>query len=346
MVTTTAALLERPRATDPGAGRSAEASCRSELGRYARPDLGRGLLGLATSLLPFLALWMLMYLALPVSYLLVLLLAVPAAGFLVRTYIVFHDCTHGSYFSGRRANAWVGSLLGLVVLTPYARWRHEHTVHHATSGDLDRRGVGDVPMMTVAEYEASSPARRLAYRTFRNPFVMFGLGPVYSTFVVQRRAGRDASPRVRRSVWTTNLVAAVAIGALCWWLGFQAVLLVELPLVVLAGGVGIWLFYVQHQFEGTAWARTPDWRFPDAALHGSSYLALPRVLQFFTGNIGFHHVHHLNPRIPNYNLQRAHEGQAVLRAVPARSLRDGLRATRLKLWDERAGRLVPWPRTV
>src|SRR5215831_20154847 len=185
MVTTTAALRERPRATDHGDGRTEEASCRSELGRYARPDLGRSLLGLATSLLPFLALWMLMYLALPVSYLLVLLLAVPAAGFLVRTYIVFHDCTHGSYFSGRRANAWVGSVLGLVVLTPYARWRHEHTVHHATSGDLDRRGVGDVPMMTVAEYEASTPAGRLAYRTFRNPFVMFGLGPVYSTFVVQ-----------------------------------------------------------------------------------------------------------------------------------------------------------------
>jgi acyl-lipid omega-6 desaturase (Delta-12 desaturase) len=232
------------------------------------------------------------------------------------------------------------------VLTPYARWRHEHTVHHATSGDLDRRGVGDVPMLSVAEYEASSPAGRLGYRTFRHPFVMFGLGPIYSTFVMQRRAGRSASRRDRRSVWTTNLVAAVAVGALCWWLGWQAVLLVELPLVVLAGGVGIWLFYVQHQFEGTAWTRTPEWRFSDAALHGSSYLALPRVLQFFTGNIGFHHVHHLNPRIPNYHLQRAHDGQALLRAVPTLSLGDGLRATRLKLWDERAGRLVPWPRTV
>ena len=348
MVTTTEGILERLRATDDrdGRTRTEEESCRSEIGRYARPDPRRSLFGLATSLLPFLALWTLMYLALPVSYLLVLVLAVPAAGFLVRTYIVFHDCTHGSYFSSRRANVWVGSVLGLVVLTPYARWRHEHTVHHATSGDLDRRGVGDVPMMSVAEYEASSAGGRLGYRAFRNPFVMFGLGSMYSTFVLQRWAGRSASARDRRSVWSTNLVAAVAVGALCWWLGWQAVLLVEMPLVVLAGAVGIWLFYVQHQFEGTAWTRTPEWRFSDAALHGSSYLALPRVLQFFTGNIGFHHVHHLNPRIPNYNLQRAHDGQAVLRAVPALSLRDGLRATRLKLWDESAGRLVPWPRTV
>jgi omega-6 fatty acid desaturase (delta-12 desaturase) len=343
MVTTTQRLLERPRASEGAENRTDEECCRNEIGRFARPDLRRSVLGLATSLLPFLALWVLMYFALPVSYLLVLLLAVPAAGFLVRTYIIFHDCTHGSYFSSRRANAWVGSVLGLVVLTPFARWRHEHTVHHATSGDLDRRGVGDVPMMSVAEYEASSTSGRVGYRTFRNPFVMFGLGPIYSTCVMQRWAGRSASARDRRSVWTTNLVAAIAIGALCWWLGWQAFLLVEAPLVVLAGGAGIWLFYVQHQFEGTAWSRTPDWRFSDAALRGSSYLRLPRVLQFFTGNIGFHHVHHLNPRIPNYNLQRAHDEQAVLQAVPALSLRDGLRATRLKLWDERTGRLVPFP---
>src|SRR3954453_1936214 len=346
MVTITEAPVERPRAAGDGADAPSDAqSCRNAISRFAAPDLKRSLLGLATSVLPFLALWALMYRALGVSYLLVLLLAIPTAGFLVRTYIVFHDCTHGSYLASRTTNARVGALLGLLVLTPYTRWRHDHTVHHATSGDLDRRGVGDGPMLSVAEYEGSSSRSRFAYRALRNPLVMFGFGSIYSTVVIQRRAGRRASARDRRSVWATNAVAVCAIAALCWWLGWQAFLLVEAPLVVLAGSTGIWLFYVQHQFVGTSWSRSPHWQFSDAALHGSSYLRLPSVLQFFTGNIGFHHVHHLNPRIPNYHLQRAHDGQSVLRAVPGVSLVDGLRATRLKLWDEHAERLVPWPTT-
>ncbi len=315
---------------------------RADLDRYARSDLGRSLLGLATSVVPFIALWALMYLALPVSYWLVLVLAIPASGFLLRTYILFHDCAHGSFLAGRRANAWVGAVLALIVFTPFARWRHDHTVHHATAGDLDRRGVGDVPVLTVAEYQGRSRRARLAYRLFRSPLVMFGLGPVYSTLIIQRLVQRSARPRLQRSVWGTNLAIALAVAVLCWTLGWTQVLLVEAPLVVITGGIGIWLFYVQHQFPASYWDRSEEWSFSEAALRGSSYLRLPRVLQFFTGNIGLHHVHHLNPRIPNYNLQRAHDEQPIFRSVPSLSLWDGLRAVRLKLWDEDTARLVTW----
>jgi omega-6 fatty acid desaturase (delta-12 desaturase) len=309
---------------------------------YARPDLGRSLLALATSVVPFIGLWALMYLALQVSYLLVLVLAVPTAGFLLRTYILFHDCTHGSFLPGRRANAWLGAVLALIVFTPFARWRHEHAVHHATAGDLDRRGIGDVPTLTVAEYNARSWRGRLAYRLFRNPLVMFGIGPSYSMLVMPRWIDRSARPRIQRSVWGTNLAIALVVGGLCWLLGWRDFVLVESPLVLLAGGAGLWLFYVQHQFEHIYWQRSPEWTYTDAALRGSSYLRLPKVLQFFTGNIGLHHVHHLSPKIPNYNLQRAHDENPIFHSAPRLSLWDGLRVVRLKLWDEDAGRLVTW----
>jgi omega-6 fatty acid desaturase (delta-12 desaturase) len=309
---------------------------------YARPNVARSLLTLATSVLPFAALWTLMYFALDVSYLLVLLLAVPAAGFLLRTYIVFHDCAHGSFLPGRRANARLGAVVGLIVFTPFARWRHDHAVHHATSGDLDRRGTGDHPTMTVAEYRSGSRGQRVAYRLFRNPLVMFGLGPIYSMLVMARWANRSAPGRIHRSVWGTNVALVLMVGAMCWLVGWRAFVLVELPLIALAGGVGIWLFYIQHQFEDTYWERTPEWSYSDAALRGSSYLRLPRALQFFTGNIGFHHVHHLNPKIPNYNLQRAHDQNPIFHNASKISFWDGLRALRLKLWDEDTARLVTW----
>jgi omega-6 fatty acid desaturase (delta-12 desaturase) len=283
-----------------------------------------------------------MYFALQVSYLLVLALAVPTAGFLLRTYILFHDCTHGSFLRGRRANAYLGAVLALIVFTPFARWRYEHAVHHATGSDLDRRGIGDVPTLTVAEYQAKSWPGRLGYRLFRNPMIMFGLGPIFAMLLEPRWINRSARPRIKRSVWGTDLAIALVVGGLCWLLGWRDFLLVEAPLVPLAGGVGIWLFYVQHQFEDTYWRHSPDWSYTDAALRGSSYLRLPKVLQFFTGNIGLHHVHHLNPKIPNYNLQRAHDENPIFHSVPKVSLWDGLRATRLKLWDEDAGRLVTW----
>jgi omega-6 fatty acid desaturase (delta-12 desaturase) len=283
-----------------------------------------------------------MYVSLQVSYLLALALSIPAAGFLVRTFILFHDCAHGSLLPGRRANAWLGSVLGLMVFAPFARWRYEHAVHHATAGDLDRRFIGDVPTYTVAEYEAWSWTTRLGYRLFRNPAVMFGLGPIYAMLLEPRWAYPSAAPRIKRSVWATNLALVLVVGGLCWLLGWRDFVLVEAPLVWLAGGAGIWLFYVQHQFDHTYWQRSPQWSYEDAALRGSSYLQLPKVLQFFSGNIGLHHVHHLNSKIPNYNLQRAHDGESIVHSVPSISLGDGLRATRLKLWDEDAARLVTW----
>ena len=324
---------------------------RDALAPYARPHLGRSLLDIGTSLVPYLVLLVLMYLVVDVSYVLVLVLAVPTAGFLVRTFIVFHDCAHGSFLRSKRANVWLGTALSVLVYESFLSWRHSHAVHHATAGDLDRRGTGDVPTLTVEEYRASSWRRRLGYRLFRNPLVMFGVGPVYALVVYPRLVSRSARPRIRRSVIATNVVLAVAVGALCWLVGWRDVLLVQLPVTVLGGAAGVWLFYVQHQFEDTYWQSAGDWSYADAALRGSSYLKLPRVLQFFSGNIGLHHVHHLSAKVPNYNLQRAHDQNPIFHDVPTLSLWDGLRAVRLKLWDERRKRLVtfaearahPWP---
>jgi acyl-lipid omega-6 desaturase (Delta-12 desaturase) len=313
---------------------------RESLGPYAQPHLGRSLLGFVTSIVPYVALSVLMYLALNVSYLLTLALAIPTAGFLVRTFIVFHDCTHGSYLRSKRANMWLGRAVGLLVFSPFASWRHEHMVHHATAGDLDRRGGGDVATMTVAEYQALVWRERLAYRLFRNPFVMFGLGPIFALVVEPRLLSRSARPRIQRSVISTNLALAALVGALCWLMGWREYLLVQAPTVMLAGAAGIWLFYVQHQFENVYWENGEHWSYADAALRGSSYLRLPKALQFFTGNIGLHHVHHMNTRIPNYNLQRAHDENQIFHGVPTLSCANGIRAVRLKLYDEDRGRLV------
>jgi acyl-lipid omega-6 desaturase (Delta-12 desaturase) len=307
---------------------------------FAVPRLARSLLDLATSVVPFLLLSALMFWSLDISYLLTLAIAVPAGGFLVRTFIVFHDCTHGSFFRSARANTWVGRFCGILVFAPFAAWRHEHAVHHATSGDLDRRGMGDVPTLTVAEYEAMALPKRIGYRVFRNPLVMFGLGPIFAMVLAPRCITFSARPRLVRSVWLTNLALALVVGGLCLLLGWRAFLLVWGPPALIAGSVGVWLFYVQHQFEDTYWVSSGDWSYADAALRGSSYLRLPRPLQFFTGNIGLHHVHHLSAKVPNYNLQRAHDETPVLQSVPTLTLWDGLRAARLKLWDEDRRRLV------
>jgi acyl-lipid omega-6 desaturase (Delta-12 desaturase) len=310
------------------------------LAPYARPSMPRSVVDLLTSVVAYLGLSIAMYLSLGVSYLLTLAIAVPAAGFLLRTYIVFHDCSHGSFLPSKRANLWLGAILGLLVFAPFRNWRHNHAVHHATAGDLDRRGQGDVPTLTVAEYHARAWRGRLGYRLFRNPLVMFGLGPLFAMVLGPRIVPRMARPRIRRSVHATNLALVLLVGGLCWLVGWRDYLLVQGPTAMLAGSAGIWLFYVQHQFEDTFWERRTEWTYADAALRGSSHLRLPGVLRFFTGNIGLHHVHHLNARIPNYNLQRAHDENPIFHDVPTLSLWDGLRAVRLKLWDEDARRLV------
>jgi omega-6 fatty acid desaturase (delta-12 desaturase) len=310
------------------------------LAPYAVPHLGRALLDIATSVVPFFALSVLMYLSLDVSYFLTLAIAVPAAGFLLRTFILFHDCTHGAFVPTRRANTWLGIALGLLVFQAFHSWRYNHAVHHGTAGDLDRRGTGDVHTLTVAEYNAMPWRGRLLYRMFRSPLVMFGFGPLYSLVLQPRRVSRSAQPRIRRSIIGTNLALAVIVAGLCWLLGWREYLLVQAPPILIGGAAGVFLFYVQHQFEDTYWQRRDSWSFADSALQGSSHLKLVQPLQFFTGNIGLHHVHHLNARIPNYNLQRAHDENPVFHDVPTLSLWDALRAVRLKLWDEDSERLV------
>jgi acyl-lipid omega-6 desaturase (Delta-12 desaturase) len=315
---------------------------REAVARHERPSLPHSLLDLATSVVPYLAISVAMYFSLDISVWITFALAIPAAGFLLRTFIVFHDCAHGSFLPSKRANLWVGRFTGLLVFQPFANWRHNHAVHHGSSGDLDRRGTGDVQTLTVEEYASRTPRQRLAYRLFRNPLVMFGLGPIWSLMIGPRIWSSKMRPRMRHSVILTNIVLAIVIGAIFWLLGPGAWLLVQLPTAIIAGTMGVWMFYVQHQFEDVYWESSDRWSYDDAALRGSSYLKLPKLLQFFTGNIGLHHVHHLSAKVPNYNLQRAHDQNPIFRDVPVLSVRDGLRAVRLKLIDPASGRLLTW----
>ncbi|MDX6705828.1 MAG: hypothetical protein QOI48_1674 [Solirubrobacteraceae bacterium] len=328
------------------AGVQAEANGRARLpwkaavALYATPSRSRTVLDIVTSVVPYLTLLIAMYVLLDVSVVVAVALAPLAAAFLLRTFVVFHDCTHGSLFATKAANRRLGTFLGLLMYTPFESWRHSHAIHHATAGDLDRRGVGDVPTLTVAEYNARTPRGRLAYRLFRNPLVMFGLGPILTVVIMPRLVPKDARPRLRRSIIRTNVAIAVIVAGLCLLMGWWQYLIVQWPVAWLASSAGIFLFYVQHQFEDVYWENSDNWDYADAAIRGSSFLKLPPVLRYFTGNIGFHHVHHLSARIPNYNLRRAHEELDVFRGVPTLTLADGVRATRLKLWDERRGRLV------
>lgn len=316
------------------------ASWRKAMAPYAQPRLARTLLDLVTSVVPYLGLLVATFFVLRVSVLLSLALAPLTAGFLLRTFIVFHDCAHGSMFRSRRANRIVGVAFGLLLYMPFATWAHSHAVHHATSGNLDRRGVGDVPTLTVKEYVARSTGGRLGYRLFRNPIVMFGLGPILSFVILPRLLSKGMRPRLRRAVIRTNIAVGLLVAAACFFVGPLDYLLIQWPAAWLAGAAGIFLFYIQHQFEGVYWENGSDWSFTDAAIRGSSYLKLPGLLRFFTGNVGYHHVHHLNVRIPNYNLPRAHEEIELFRGVPTLSLSQALAATRLKLWDEHRGRMV------
>ena len=327
-----------PDATD-GAG---HAYWRASVAGYERPSLRLSLLDIATSIVPYLALTVAMYLSLDVSVWLTLALAVPTAGFLLRTFIVFHDCAHGSFLANKQANLWVGRFAAFLVFQPFANWRHNHAVHHGTAGDLDRRGTGDVPTLTVDEYLSRNWKQRLGYRLFRNPVVMFGIGPIWSLMIGPRIWSKDQRPRQRHSVQLTNLALAVVIGAIFWFVGVEAWLLVQMPIAILAGTAGVFLFYVQHQFEDVYWENSDSWNYADAALQGSSYLKLPKILQFFSGNIGLHHVHHLSAKVPNYNLQRAHDENTLFDDVPVLTIRDGLRSCRLKVIDPKSGRLLTW----
>jgi len=308
--------------------------------RYQQPSLWRSVYQLANSLVPYAALWFLMYRSLAVSYWITLALAILAAGFLVRVFIIHHDCGHGSFFKSQKANDVWGFITGVLTATPYHFWRWEHAVHHAGSGDLDRRGLGAVWTLTVQEYLEASRWKRFAYRIERNPFVLFVLAPPILFLALHRFCAAKASKRDRRSVYWTNLALLALAAALSWILGLKAYVLIQLPVMMVASSVGVWLFYVQHQFEGVYWQRHGQWDYTAAALEGSSFYKLPKVLQWFSGNIGFHHIHHLSPRIPNYYLERCYKANPVFQRVTALTLLSSWRSLTFRLWDEPHSRLV------
>ena len=312
------------------------------LASYRQPSNGRGIVEIAITIVPLIALWVLVWATLDLGYWLSLLLAVPAAGFLVRLFMIQHDCGHGAFFSDRRANDWVGGVIGVLTMTPYHFWRRTHAAHHATSGNLDRRGMGDIDTLTVREYRALSALGRLRYRLYRHPIVMFGIGPAY-LFLLQHRLPvglMRAGWQPWLSTMATNLAIALIVATLIWFIGIKALLLVHLPIMLLAASAGVWLFYVQHQFETTHWEGDTDWSLHDAALHGSSHYDLPAPLRWFTANIGVHHVHHLCSRIPFYRLPRTLRDHPELRGVSRLTLMQSFGCVRLVLWDETQRRLV------
>ncbi len=312
------------------------------LARYREPNHGRSAVEILITIVPLVLLWLLMWCALDVGYGLYLLLAVPAAGFLVRLFMIQHDCGHGAFFRHRQANDWVGRAIGVLTMTPYDFWRRTHAVHHATSGNLGRRGIGDVDTLTVAEYLSLSRMGRLRYRLYRHPLVMFGLGPAYIFLLRQRlpiglmRGGW----RPWLSTMATNLAIVLLSAITIWAVGFGPFLLIHLPIMLIGASLGVWLFYVQHQFEDTFWADDRAWNVHEAALHGSSYYDLPIILRWFTANIGIHHVHHLCSRIPFYRLPLALRHHPDLAKVGRLTLWQSLSCVRLVLWDEAARRLI------
>ena len=312
------------------------------LAHYREPDTTRSILEIAITAGPLIALWVLAWVTLSVSYLLTLALAIPAAGLLVRLFLIQHDCGHGSFFGRRAANDWVGRVLGVLTLTPYDVWRHSHAIHHATSGNLDRRGIGDIETLTVREYRALPYWRRMQYRLYRHPVVMFGVGPAYM-FLLRHRLPSTLNLSDGRdwiSAMGTNAAIVLAAAGMMYFVGVLPFLLVHLPIVLLASSIGVWLFFVQHQFEDTIWEPDPAWSFHDAALYGSSHYDLPLVLRWFTANIGVHHVHHLYARIPYYRLGRVLRDHPELANVKRMTLLQSFGLIRLSLWDEQCRRLV------
>jgi acyl-lipid omega-6 desaturase (Delta-12 desaturase) len=313
---------------------------KSLVAQYQESSAWRASWQLLNTVVPYAATWYLMYLCVQVSIWLALPLAVLAGALLIRIFIIFHDCGHESFFRSRLANDITGFCAGVLVFTPYYHWRWEHALHHATSGNLNRRGTGDIWTMTVQEYVDASRGKRFAYRLARNPFLLFLVAPVYLFVFRERFPVRTAGARERKSVWWVNLAIAGMILLMGWSFGFVPYLILMLTAISVAGIGGVWLFYVQHQFEDTYWERTENWDYKEAALRGSSFYDLPAVLRWFSGNIGYHHVHHLSPRIPNYNLGRCHESAELFREVKPLRLMRSFHSLRLHLWDESRRRLV------
>lgn len=300
---------------------------------YTKADNKKSTIQLLNTIPPLLLIWTLSYMSLSVSPWLALGLAVLASGFIVRTFIIFHDCTHGSFYHNKRRNDVLGTITGVLTSFPYEKWKREHAIHHASSSNLDKRGVGDIWIMTVEEFREASKWKRFAYRAYRNPIVMFGLGPLYLVLSSNRLNRKDAKKKERYNTYLTNIILIVAVIALIYFLGLTAFLLVHGVSMYIAAGLGIWLFYIQHTFEDSYFEEESDWNYVKAAVEGSSYYELPRVLQWITGNIGYHHVHHLAPRVPNYHLEEAHEQTPPLHYATTITLKTSLDSLRYRLYD-------------
>ncbi len=310
--------------------------------KYHKAHAWKSTWQLSNSTIPFFIIWYLMYVSLGYSYWITLLLAFPAAGFLVRMFIIQHDCGHGSFFRSRKANDLSGMFCSVFTLTPYHYWRKSHAIHHASAGNLEERGVGDIYTMTVSEYLKLSKWGRFKYRIYRNPVILFLFVPTI-LFLILYRFPNPKRPNMKRkvaSVYYTDLAIGIAVGLMIWLIGIKAFLLIQLPITFITSSVGTWLFFVQHQFEDTYWETGDEWDYTQAALKGSSYYKLPKVLQWFTGNIGFHHIHHLSPRIPNYMLEKCHKENPLFQKANVLTLKTSLKSVLLSLWDENQKRLV------
>jgi len=313
---------------------------REIVARYQTPSVKRAVWQLVSTLVPFVGAVILMNWSLSVSYWLTLALAIPAAGLTIRTFIIMHDCGHGSFLPSKTWNNIIGWVTGILTTTPYSHWRREHAIHHATSGHLEQRGTGDISTMTVREYLAAGRLQRIWYRIYRNPVILLVIGPAF-LFIKHRWPTRSiAGKKEILNVHLTNLALAALVTTLSLLIGFKDFMLIWLPIFLLSGAAGVWLFYVQHQFEDAYWRGGEDWDYATAAVAGSSYFRLPKVLQWFTGNIGFHHVHHLSPKIPNYRLERCHRENPTFQKVVTLTLRESVRTLGLRLWDEESGRMV------
>jgi omega-6 fatty acid desaturase (delta-12 desaturase) len=313
---------------------------RARIADYEKPQALKSAWQLLNTLPAFFALWVLMYFSLRVSYIWTLLLAIPAAGLTVRLFIISHDCGHRSYFKSARLNNFWGSITATLALTPFRAWRHDHAQHHASSGNLDKRGVGDIWTLTVKEYEELPRWQQLKYRLYRNPLILFGIGPIYMFLIQQRFVKKSGSEPDRLSVRRTNLTILAVLILAHFTIGLKAFFLIELPIMFLASTAGVWLFYVQHQFEGVYWERSEKWDYLTQALQGSSFYRLPRLFQWFSGSIGYHHVHHLSARIPNYLLEKCHRESGLFDGVPEITLWKSFRSLRFRLWDEDRNQLI------
>ncbi|KMJ55500.1 fatty acid desaturase [Bacillus sp. LL01] len=307
---------------------------------FEKSDIKSSLKQILNTIPPFFLLWFLAYQSLSVSIWLTFAFAIVAAGFVVRIFIIFHDCCHGSFFKSKKLNNIVGTITGVITMFPYEKWKREHSIHHATSSNLGKRGTGDVWIMTVDEYVSASFKERLAYRIYRNPLVMFGLGPLFLFLITNRFNRKDARKKERFNTHLINVSVVVVYSALIWLIGWQAFLLVQAPILFVSGSLGIWLFYVQHQFEDSYFEDEEEWDYVKAAIDGSSYYKLPKVLQWVTGNIGYHHVHHLSPRVPNYNLEKVHATTPPLQQATTITVGSSLQSIRFRLYDQKSKTFV------